>query len=82
MGFGLMHTCKDAIDLLRAYLDGELETSDQTALEQHLGGCTPCVEFVATYRKTPGLCKQALRAKMPEDLAASLSAFLRKHTNL
>jgi anti-sigma factor RsiW len=75
-----MHTCKDAIDLLRAYLDGELTAHDQQALEEHLGSCAPCVDFVATYRQTPGLCKKALQAKMPKDLADSLSAFLRKHT--
>lgn len=75
-----MHTCKDAIDLLGAYLDGELEEKVKAALEEHLGACTPCVEFVATYRQTPALCKKALEAKMPKDLADSLKAFLRKHT--
>ena len=75
-----MHTCKDAIELLGAYLDGELPAPDKQALEEHLGACTPCVEFVATYRQTPGLCKKALQAKMPKDLADSLSAFLKKHT--
>lgn len=74
-----MHTCKDAIELLRAYLDGELPDPDRAALEEHLGGCAPCVDFVATYRQTPDLCKKALQAKMPKDLADSLSAFLRKH---
>ncbi len=75
-----MHTCKDAIELLRAYLEGELGPQDKSALEEHLGACAPCVEFVETYRRTPGLCKKALEAKMPEDLAGSLKAFLRKHT--
>lgn len=75
-----MHTCKDAIELLHAYLEDELAAPDKAALEEHLGACSPCVEFVATYRKTPGLCKKALQAKMPKDLADSLSAFLRKHT--
>ena len=77
-----MHTCKDAIDLLRAYLDGELEAPDKQALEEHLGACAPCVEFVKTYRETPGLCKKALQRTMPKDLADSLSAFLRKHTSV
>jgi len=76
-----MHTCKDAIELLRAYLEGELEAKDKTALEEHLGACSPCVEFVETYRQTPGLCKKALEAKMPKDLADSLKAFLRRHTS-
>lgn len=73
-----MHTCKDAIELLRAYLDGDLPEADRAALEEHLGACAPCVDFVATYRQTPVLCKKALKATMPKDLADSLSAFLRK----
>lgn len=76
-----MHTCKDAIDLLHAYLEGELPAEQKAALEAHLGSCEPCVDFVATYRQTPALCKKALEAKMPKDLADSLKAFLRKHTS-
>jgi len=75
-----MHTCRDAIDVLRAYLDGELDPTERQALEQHLGACSPCVEFLETYKKTPGLCKKALEAKMPAGLADSLNAFLRKAT--
>jgi anti-sigma factor RsiW len=74
-----MHTCKDAIDLLLAYLDGDLPAAQQKALEEHLGACTPCVEFMATYRRTPDLCKKALQTTMPKDLADSLKAFLRKN---
>ena len=74
-----MHTCKDAIELLLAYLEGELPETQRAALEEHLGACAPCVEFVATYRRTPDLCKKALQATMPKDLADSLKAFLRKN---
>lgn len=76
-----MHTCKDAIDLLGAYLDGELPEHQRAALDEHLGACAPCVDFVATYRRTPELCKKALQATMPKDLADSLGAFLKKHTS-
>lgn len=75
-----MSTCRDAIDVLRAYLEGELPADEKRSLEEHLGGCTPCVDFLKTYKETPGLCKKALQAKMPTDLADSLSAFLKKHT--
>jgi anti-sigma factor RsiW len=76
----LMHTCRDAVDVLRAYVDGDLEDSERRELESHLGRCEPCVEFLETYKKTPGLCRKALQAQMPKDLADSLTAFLRKHT--
>jgi anti-sigma factor (TIGR02949 family) len=76
-----MPTCRDAIDVLRAYLDGEMPAEEKAALEEHLDGCNPCVEFVKTYRLTPELCRKALQTKMPQDLADSLNAFLRKNTN-
>jgi anti-sigma factor (TIGR02949 family) len=76
-----MHTCRDAIDVLRAYLDGELDPNEAAQLEAHLNACSPCVEFLETYKKTPGLCRKALQAKMPAGLADSLNAFLRKATN-
>jgi anti-sigma factor RsiW len=75
-----MHTCRDAIDVLRAYVDGDLDPAESQKLEAHLTGCSPCVDFLATYRKTPELCRKALQAKMPADLAAALSAFVRKVT--
>ncbi|MBM4378648.1 MAG: zf-HC2 domain-containing protein [Deltaproteobacteria bacterium] len=73
-----MKTCKDSIDVLLQYLDGELPAEDAAALESHLGCCTPCVEFLRTYRATTHLCKRALAQKMPESVTASLDAFLKE----
>jgi anti-sigma factor RsiW len=73
-----MKTCKDSIDVLLLYLDGEMPPEDVRALEEHLGCCAPCVEFLRTYRDTTNLCKRALAAKMPESVAASLQDFLRE----
>jgi anti-sigma factor RsiW len=73
-----MKTCKDSIDVLLQYLDGELPAEEAAALESHLGCCTPCVEFLRTYRSTSNLCKRALAAKLPDSVAASLDGFLRE----
>ena len=73
-----MKTCKDSIDVLLQYLDGELPAEEAAALEAHLGCCTPCVEFLRTYKSTAHLCKRALAAKLPEGVASSLDAFLRE----
>lgn len=70
-------SCKDAIELLLGYLDGELGPDVLNKLEQHLGGCAPCEEFLKAYRATPQLCKKALAAKMPQAMADSLTGFLR-----
>jgi anti-sigma factor (TIGR02949 family) len=73
-------SCKECVDVLRAYLDGEMTPEDEAHLKAHLGDCPPCVDFVEQYRATPGLCKKALAAKMPEELSFKLKAFLREKT--
>jgi anti-sigma factor (TIGR02949 family) len=73
-----MFTCKDSIDLLVDFLDGEMDPEEEKRLLEHLDGCPPCVDFVQTYRATPGLCKRALAKKMPAELAGKLTSFLRE----
>jgi anti-sigma factor RsiW len=72
-----MYTCKDSITLLLDYLDGELTPEDTQHLREHLQGCSPCVDFLRTYRATPGLCKRALAQKMPQEMSTKLTDFLR-----
>jgi anti-sigma factor RsiW len=72
-----MYTCKDSINLLMDYLDGELAPEDAQHLKEHLQGCAPCVDFLRTYRATPGLCKKALAHKMPQEMSSKLTEFLR-----
>ena len=74
-----MFSCKDSIQLLLDFLDGEMSPELARELEEHLAGCPPCVEFLQTYRQTPGICRKALAAKMPEELSAKLTEFLRTH---
>jgi anti-sigma factor (TIGR02949 family) len=76
-GFG-MFTCKESVDLLLRFLDGEMPEEEARDLEEHLAACPPCVDFLRTYRATPTLCKRALRAQMPEELAHRLTEFLRQ----
>lgn len=70
-------TCKESIAMMLEYLDGELQVDLRRRLEEHLGGCTPCEDFLASYRATPGICRKALAAKMPEAVALKLTEFLR-----
>lgn len=71
-------TCKDSIELLLEYLDGELAPDVHQRLESHLGGCPPCEEFLRSYRATPSLCRKALAREVPEEVASKLSDFLRR----
>lgn len=72
-----MTTCRETIDQLLDYLDGELPPELRAHLEEHLGGCQPCGDFLASYRATLGVCRKALKTKMPDELADRLNAFLR-----
>jgi len=72
-----MLTCKDCIELLRDYLDGELPEAEAKHLEEHLSECPPCVDFLRTYKATPKICKWALAAKMPEEIGNQLTEFPR-----
>ncbi|MCP3139192.1 anti-sigma factor family protein [Pyxidicoccus xibeiensis] len=72
-----MYTCKDSINLLLEYLDGQMSDEEARHLKEHLTGCSPCEEFLRTYRATSGLCKKALAARMPEEVSSKLKEFLR-----
>ncbi|MDC0710590.1 anti-sigma factor [Stigmatella sp. ncwal1] len=72
-----MYTCKDSINLLLNFLDGELSQEETQHLREHLQGCSPCVDFLRTYRATPGLCKRALASRMPQEVSAKLTEYLR-----
>ncbi len=72
-----MYNCKDSINLLLDFLDGELSPEDTEHLREHLRGCSPCVDFLRTYKATPGLCKRAMAQRMPQEMASKLTEFLR-----
>ena len=71
-------TCKESVALMLEYLDGALTEDLLVKLKEHLGGCTPCEEFLASYRATPQLCRKALARKRPDAVANKLTEFLRK----
>ncbi|MBI3182394.1 MAG: zf-HC2 domain-containing protein [Myxococcales bacterium] len=73
-----MFTCRDSIDLLQRFLDGEMPEEERHRLKEHLDACPPCVDFLRTYRATPGLCRKAMVDQMPRELSKQLTAFLRQ----
>jgi len=72
-----MFNCKESIDSLLPFLEGEMSPEDEEHLREHLNGCPPCVEFVRTYRATTPMCRKALVKSMPPDVAGRLRDFLR-----
>ena len=71
-----MFNCRDSIHQLLHFLEGDLPEGEEERIEAHLAECPPCVEFIRSYRKTAGLCRQHLVAKMPPELAAKMKEYL------
>ena len=69
--------CKECVDFLGEYVDGDMPETEARAFEAHLDACPPCVAFVDTYRKTTNMCREKLAVTMPAELSISIMAFLR-----
>jgi anti-sigma factor RsiW len=69
--------CRSGVELLMEYLEGDLPSELKADLEAHVAGCPRCVAFIASYRATPRILREATLASMPRDLEQSLQAFLR-----
>ncbi len=64
--------CKDLFAVLSQYLDAELTPADCAAIEQHIAGCPPCVEFVNSLKKTVELCRSADGPTEPPPLSEDI----------
>jgi anti-sigma factor RsiW len=69
--------CASGVEVLMDYLDGALPAAVRADLEAHVAGCPRCTAFVASYRETPRILREASAAAMPPDLEESLLRFLR-----
>ena len=69
--------CASGVDLLMDYLEGVLPADLRSAVDAHVAGCPRCVAFIASYRETPRILREATATTLPADLQASLQAFLR-----
>ena len=70
-------TCRELIEFLHLYLDGDLPPERVVEFERHLSVCDSCVNYLATYRETIALGKAACEdldspvgADVPEELVA------------
>ena len=79
-------TCRELIEFLHLYLDGELPPDRVAEFERHLSVCDSCVNYIKTYQEAVALGKAACRDwdapaanEFPEELvAAVLSAHRRE----
>ena len=71
-------SCQEVLALLSDYLDFELPPDACEQIENHLAGCSPCVEFAASLRKTVELCREFQSSDMPKPLSEQARAELEK----
>jgi anti-sigma factor RsiW len=75
-------TCASGVDLLMDYLEGVLSADVHGAVEAHVAGCPRCVAFIASYRETPRIMRQATSFEFPGGRGVSLLVFLRAQRGL
>ena len=78
-----MATCKEVLDALTEYLEGDLQGAAQEDFEGHMKGCRPCVAFFRTYRRSSDLAREALRIEaVPPELQARVRSYLRSRLGI
>jgi len=48
-------TCREVVEFLMAYLDGELPEEERRVFEEHLAECEECVAYLASYQRATRL---------------------------
>lgn len=73
-------TCRELVDFLQSYLDGELPAAERAAFEAHLAICPDCVEYLDNYRQAVALgraCCDEPCPDLPERLVQAVLDSLR-----
>ena len=48
-------TCRDFIDVIMAWLDGDLAPATRTLFDEHLAECVDCAHYLRSYQMTVAL---------------------------
>jgi anti-sigma factor RsiW len=70
--------CRAMLATISAYLDGDLEVAECTAIERHCRDCPECAALVEGLRNTIGLCREAGAAPLPEAVRQRARAGIRR----
>lgn len=70
--------CRNVVQELSNYLDGELDASLQNSIEIHMGKCEDCQLLVDTTKKTIQIFCNAEPLPLPDDVRSRLHEALVK----
>lgn len=65
-------TCRELIDFLIDYTDGELPAEVRAEFDRHLSVCPSCVAYLDTYRKTISLARDSMCGNADEPVPPSV----------
>jgi len=70
-------SCRDFVEVIMAWLDGELEASTRDLFDAHLVVCPDCVDYLDSYKTTVALGKCICdpddpEARVPDDVPEDL----------
>jgi anti-sigma factor RsiW len=70
--------CRDAVALMTAYLDGELDSRSTDRLEAHLADCAHCSEYLAQLRLTVDALGHVGPGDLPDEAVDDLVELYRR----
>lgn len=70
--------CKEILDILSDYVDGELADEQCHRIQEHLKGCPGCLEFVETFRRSLEIAHDLDEKHPSEDVCLSVLQAFRK----
>jgi anti-sigma factor RsiW len=65
-------TCRELIDFIIEYVDGQLENTARHDFERHLGVCPSCRAYLDSYRKTMALTRAMASDERVDDVPEAL----------
>lgn len=81
-------TCKEFVDFIRAYRDGELSGESLRVFEDHITKCAPCKVYLREYGEIVALAKGAyaepddeVPPQVPPEIVNAVLAALRQQKN-
>jgi anti-sigma factor RsiW len=70
-------TCKQLVERLYDFIQGELEEELSRHMQEHLQCCSHCVTYVKTYQITIHLSRRLPASPVPDQLLERLRAVLK-----
>ena len=70
--------CRQAVELMTDYLEGALSARERARLEEHLGACPHCSEYLAQIRATIAAVGRIEPESLPPEARDDLVALYRQ----